>query len=166
MGRKKIHENDSAKYKAYRLRKQTGGRFVRVFVPSEVDKKFRLERSPGRLVELAMQSEGAKKEILRNLYYFLEVAQYPLFVLQRHKDVNLHPVIRDILLLYFRQANSWFRYARNQFGISLNRETGLKSRLIPLEKCMSHLKNKIDPQVYNSLLAEIQEMIHWTNEHN
>jgi FtsZ-binding cell division protein ZapB len=59
--RKRIYSSDSERQKAYRLRKEEkGGRFVRVFVPKEIES--RIKGKPGLLVERFIQYESYKAE--------------------------------------------------------------------------------------------------------
>jgi FtsZ-binding cell division protein ZapB len=59
--RKRIYSSDSERQKAYRLRKEEkGGRFVRVFVPKEIES--RIKGNPGLLIERFIQYESYKAE--------------------------------------------------------------------------------------------------------
>jgi FtsZ-binding cell division protein ZapB len=59
--RKRIYSSDSERQKAYRLRKEEkGGRFVRVFVPKEIES--RIKGNPRLLVERFIAAEKLQEQ--------------------------------------------------------------------------------------------------------
>ncbi|MBM4147122.1 MAG: hypothetical protein FJ240_12775 [Nitrospira sp.] len=159
MGRKKIHESNSDKSRAYRLRKEESGRFIRLFIPSEIDAELNLKGNPKRLIVLALQTKKLKKEMKENLFYFLSAVLYSLSILSKNRQENIQSLTIDILYHYFDQVRQWIQICRDS-RIMENSELRSKIELHVkhYNRLLTDLKPTLDPELYITLASQIDRI--------